>query len=240
MAMMRTALSQYLLDVHCLLRDRHRDRGSPPGAYLERDLEVLARSRRLYTERRVRRGPHGGVYYSGLSPETDLFVYDEPQFLHIEAKDLCGGLARAVTTEFWARALDLHLGRTRDTLSDSWMDHYSVLVVSSDLSDQMRAACIRWSICLVEPRRIPLAALGSIGLELGDHLQSAGCSAEDLRWACLPFNSRFPKDQNCVLLPFGRRRDVDALLRFQRLATFALRSDKYNFTGSNPQKAQHL
>jgi len=223
-AMMRAALSQYLFDVHRLLRDEQRERGAQPGLYLEEDLEGLARSRWLRTERRIRRGPHGGVYYSGLSPETDLFVYDGPQFLHLEAKDLCGGVGRAVPTEFWARALDLHLGRTRDSLSDSASDHYSVLVISSSSNDQMRAACIRWSICLVEPCLIPLTALGSVEPEMGDYLQRAGCTKEDLRWACLPFNRRFPKDQDCVLLPFGPRRNIEALLRFQRFVTGATNS----------------
>src|SRR5438046_2448624 len=117
-AMMRFALSDFLLDVHLLLRDNGRERGVRPGVCLERDLEALAHSRWLHTERRVRRGPHGGVYYSGLAPETDLFVYDGPQFLHVEAKDLSYPVGRAVPTEFWARALDLHLGRTRDTFSE--------------------------------------------------------------------------------------------------------------------------
>lgn len=186
---------------------------------------MLAYSRCLHTERRVRRGPHGGAYYSGLEPETDLFVYDGPQFLHLEAKDVSGGVGRAVPTEFWARALDLHLGRACDTLPDSPRDHYSVLVVSSNSNDQMRAACIRWGICLVEPSRIPLAVLANMEAEIGECLQGAGCSREDLRWARLPFNQRFPRRQDCVLFPLGplrNRATVDALLRFQRIATRAI------------------
>lgn len=108
---MRSALSQYLADIHELLRDEQRQRGTWPGVYLEQDLETLAHARSLWTERRVRRAPYGGAYYSGLTPETDLFVYDGPQFLHIEAKDVCAAIGRAIPTEFWARALDLHLGR---------------------------------------------------------------------------------------------------------------------------------
>src|SRR5689334_6024119 len=98
---MRASLSDYLLAVHLLLRDVRRLRGDPPGSALERDLESIARARWLRAERRVRRGPHGGVYYSGLRPETDLFIYDGPEFLHIEAKDLSGPLTRAIPTEFW-------------------------------------------------------------------------------------------------------------------------------------------
>ncbi len=84
---MRDSLSEFLWDAYRLLRDQSRDRGTPPGSALERDLQELAQLRWLHTERRTRRGPHGGTYYSGLSPETDLFVYDGPEFLHIEAKD---------------------------------------------------------------------------------------------------------------------------------------------------------
>ena len=112
---MRPALSRYLLDVYRLLRDEHRERGLRPGPALERDLEGLAQSRWLHTERRARRGPFGGAYYSGLAPETDLFVYDGPQFLHVEAKDLdndpvlAGKLALPGYKARPERALLLHL-----------------------------------------------------------------------------------------------------------------------------------
>jgi hypothetical protein len=219
---MRSALTLYLADVHCLLRDEQRDRGCRPGPLLELDMERLANTRWLHAERRVRRGPYGGVYYSGLAPETDLFVYDGPQFLHVEAKDFCGSVGRAIPTEFWARALDLHLGRSRDTLPESPRDHYPVLVVSSDANDQMRRACLRWGICLVEPTRIPLVVLASLLECLGDSLDLAGCATGDLSWACLPFNRRFPREEGGVLLPLGRlasQRPIEALLRFQRIAS---------------------
>lgn len=219
---MRTALSSYLLEVHQLLGDQRRDRGIWPGSALERDLQALAESRWLHAERRVRRGPYGGVYYSGLRPETDLFVYDGPEFLQIEAKDLTGSMSRAIPTEFWARALDLHLGRARDTLPEARKDHYPVLVFSTSVTDELRAACIRWGISLLEPRRIPFAILGFLEDGIGDCLQQAGCSAEDLRWACLPYNDRFPRNNGGVLFPFGPIRSkpaVAALLRLQRIAT---------------------
>lgn len=219
--LMRPALSRYLLDVQRLLRDEQRERGLRPGPALERDLERLAQSRWLHTERRARRGPFGGAYYSGLAPETDLFVYDGPQFLHVEAKDLTATLGRAVPTEFWARALDLHLGRACDTLPESPRDHYVVLAISSNSNDVLRAACLRWGICLVEPSRVPLAAIEAMEPSVADHLRQAGCSEQDLRCACLPFNRRFPREADGVLLPLGRLRSrsvVDALLRFQWIA----------------------
>lgn len=223
---MRSALSQYLADVHELLRDEQRHRGEQPGAYLEQDLQALARSRLLWTERRVRRAPYGGAYYSGLTPETDLFVYDGPQFLQIESKDLCAAIGRAIPTEFWARALDLHLGRACDTLADSPRDHYVVLVAAEGATDQIRAACLRWGICLVEPGRVPILVLGHM-VEAADALLTrAGCAKADLQWACLPFNRRFPVEGRCVLLPFSRFRNnsvTDALLRFQRIATVGFR-----------------
>ncbi len=223
--MMRTALAQYLLDVQLLLRDQHRERGDRPGACLEFDMERLAHLRWLHAERRVRRGPYGGVYYSGLSPETDLFVYDGPQFLHIEAKDLCCGVGRAVPTEFWARALDLHLARACDTLPESPRDHYPVLVVSSSSNDQLRRACLLWGICLLEPSRTPLPVLANSSADIVDCLQRAGCTEEDLIWACLPFNLRFPRNEGGVLFPLARMKRqsaIEALLRFQRIAGHVL------------------
>ncbi len=219
---MRTALSDFLLEAHGLLRDPGRRRGSPPGFALETDLEAIAAALWLRTERRVRRGPHGGVYYSGLSPETDLFVYDGPEFLHIEAKDLSNRLNRVIPTEFWARALDLHLGRVRDSLPESRKAHFPVLAVSSQATDELRGACVRWAICLLEPGRLPIPVLASSpNFEL---LQQAGCRVQDLEWACLPYNDRFPRHNEGVQFPFGPLRSkgaLTALLRFQLLATQA-------------------
>jgi hypothetical protein len=221
---MRAALSSFLLEAHWLLRDASRHRGSPPGSALERDLEAIAAARWLRTERRVRRGPHGGVYYSGLSPETDLFVYDGPEFLQIEAKDLSNPLSRVIPTEFWARALDLHLGRARDSLPESRKAHFPVLVVANQATDELRGACIRWGLCLLEPHRLPFPVLASYPGELTDLLQQAGSCRHDLNWASLPYNDRFPRDSDGVLFPFGPLRSkgaLTALLRFQQLATHA-------------------
>jgi hypothetical protein len=219
---MRASLSDYLYDVHRLLRNQTRSRGTPPGSALERDLEMSARARCLAAERRVRNGPHGGAYYSGLRPETDLFVYDGPEFLHIEAKDLAGPLARSIPTEFWARALDLHLGRAKDSLREPRRDHYPVLVVSLDATDDLRVACVRWGICLVEPRRIPFPVLASFDYVRNELLRQAGCAAQDLRWVCLSLTDRVPRAEGGVLFPFGpvrSRTTVSALLRLQRIAT---------------------
>lgn len=221
---MRTALSNFLLEAHWLLRDAGRRRGSPPGSALERDLEAIAAARWLRTERRVRRGPHGGVYYSGLTPETDLFVYDGPEFLQIEAKDLSNPLNRAIPTEFWARALDLHLGRARDSLPESRKAHFPVLVVSNQATDALRGACVRWGIFLLEPSRLPLPVLASYPDAIRELLQRAGCSVQDLNWASLPYNDRFPRNGDGVLFPFGPLRSkgaLTALLRFQQFATHA-------------------
>lgn len=221
---MRAALSSFLLEAHWLLRDASRNRGSPPGVALERDLEAIAADRWLRTERRVRRGPHGGVYYSGLSPETDLFVYDGPEFLQIEAKDHSSPLSRPIPTEFWARALDLHLGRARDSLPESRKAHFPVLVVSNLATDELRGACIRWGICLLEPSRLPFPVIASFPDAVKELLQQAGCSSHDLKWASLPYNHRFPRESDGVLFPFGPLRSkgaLAALLRFQQLATRA-------------------
>lgn len=221
---MRAALSSFLLEAHWLLRDANRHRGSPPGSALERDLETIASARWLRTERRVRRGAHGGVYYSGLSPETDLFVYDGPEFLQIEAKDLSHPLGRLIPTEFWARALDLHLGRARDSLPESRKAHFPVLVIANQATDELRGACIRWGLCLLEPGRLPLPVLASRPDELAGPLRQAGSSLQDLSWAALPYNDRFPRASDGVLFPFGPLRSkgaLKALLRFQKLATQA-------------------
>jgi hypothetical protein len=220
----RAALSSFLLEAHWLLRDASRHRGSPPGSALERDLEAIAADRWLRTERRVRRGPHGGVYYSGLSPETDLFVYDGPEFLQIEAKDHSNPLNRVIPTEFWARALDLHLGRARDSLPESRKAHFPVLVVANEATNELRGACIRWGLCLLEPSRLPFPVLTSYLGELTDLLQQAGSCRYDLNWASLPYNDRFPRIGEGVLFPFGPLRSkgaLAALLRFQQLATHA-------------------
>ena len=219
---MRAPLSNYLFELHLLLQDTNRRRGTPPGSALERDLEAIAHARWLRAERRVRRGPHGGVYYSGLRPETDVFVYDGPEFLQIEAKDVCGPMSWATPTEFWARALDLHLGRVKDSLAEARKAHYPVLVASSDVSDQLRGACIRWGICLLEPGRVPFPVLASQQSGITDLLQEANCSLDNLTWACRPYNERFPSYAGGVQFPFGpfrSKQSVAALLRFQHLAT---------------------
>jgi hypothetical protein len=228
---MRTSLSDYLLDVHLLLRDTNRRRGTPPGSALECDLEAIANARWLRAERRVRRGPYGAVYYSGLSPETDLFVYDGPEFLQIEAKDLCRPMSRTTAAEFWARSLDLHIGRAKDSLEGPRKAHYPVLVVSTDVSDQLRGACIRWGICLLEPGRVPFPVLASQEAAITDLLQEVNCSLQALTWACRPYNERVPRYAGGVQFPFGpirSRGSVAALLRFQQLATRVNRAVERN------------
>jgi hypothetical protein len=221
---MRGSLSDYLLEVQLLLRNTNRRRGAPPGSALERDLEAIAHARCLRAERRVRRGPHGGSYYSGLTPETDVFVYDGPEFLQIEAKDLGGPMSRATPTEFWARSLDLHLGRAKDSLAEASKSHYPVLVAATDANDLLRGACIRWGISLLEPGRVPFPVLASQQAGIKDLLQEANCGLDTLTWACRPFNERFPRYSGGIHFPFGPVRSkwsVAALLRFQYLATQA-------------------
>lgn len=233
---MRAPLARLLLDVHLLLRDEGRERGTRPGLGLEEDIEDLAHWRGLHTERRVRQGPHGAVYYSGLTPETDLFVYDGPQFLQVEAKDLTGCVGRAIPTEFWARALDLHLGKACHSLPEQSHEHYVALVAAGRSSDELRAACLRWGIFLVEPCRVPLVSLVEAGPETNDLLARAGCSRDEFRWSCLSFNDRFPMDSFGVFLPFGRFRSqssVAAVLRFQRLMTDALASGVQGLNASS-------
>lgn len=223
---MRTALRRYLLDVHLLLRNEQRDRGATPGAALELDMEFLAQARSLYVERRVKRGPYGGTYYSGLSPETDLFVYDGPQFLHIEAKDTSTSIARSVPTEFWARALDLHLARSYNTPPELTKDHYPILVAAYDANDSLRAACLRWGICLVEPCLVPLPVLVGSLEEIEECLRHALCTKEDVDWTCGPMNRRFPRRDSGIVFHPGRFRTnstIDAILRFQRIASRAFR-----------------
>jgi hypothetical protein len=213
-------LSNYLLEVHLLLKDTNRRRGTPPGSALERDLEAIAPARWLRAERRVRRGPHGGAYYSGLRPETDVFVYDGPEFLQIEAKDLGGPMSRTTPTEFWARSLDLHLGWAKDSLAEARKAHYPVLVASTDVSDELRGACIRWGICLLEPGRVPFPVLAAHPAGITDLLQGANSSFDTL--TCRPYCERFPRYAGGVKFPFGpirSKRSVAALLRFQYLAT---------------------
>ncbi len=219
---MRAGLASFLYEAHCLLRDAKRSRGSPPGSALERDLESIAAARWLRTERRVRRGPHGGAYYSGLSPETDLFVYDGPEFLQVEAKDFSSPVGRVIPTEFFARALDLHLGRARDSLPESRRAHFPILVVASQAADELRVACMRWGICLLEPGRVPFPVLSFRADQFAPLVRQAGSSFRDLDWVSLPYNERFPRADDGVLFPFGPLRSkgaVAALLRFQHLAT---------------------
>ena len=240
---MRRSLSNYLLKVHELLRDQSRDRGVRPGSPFERDLQAVAAEQWLHSERRVRCGPHGGVYYSGLTPETDLFVYDGPAFLHIEAKDWSSLLSRSIVTEFWARALDLHLGLSKDALPSSRMDHYPVLVTGAGATDELRAACIRWGVWLLEPQRIPLVALRSDEDFIADSMRDSGCSIQDLRWACLPLRGRFPRSYGGISVPFGPVRSgrvVRSLLRFQQLATtatFAHRRELHRRSNGGPPQS---
>ena len=125
---MRQRLSNLLLEIHNLLRDKTRDRGNQPGSQLERDVEWLASFCWLSSYRRTKQVPFGGAYYSGLHPETDLFVYDAPQFLQIEIKDT--NVSRLAVTELWARALPT-LG-TR------------LHVISPRESQPLCGACYRW------------------------------------------------------------------------------------------------
>jgi hypothetical protein len=111
------------------------------------------------------------------------------------------------------------------SISESPRDHYPVLVVTSGANEQLRVACLRWSICLVEPTRIPLPALAWMESDVREYLQRAGCPSDDVRWACLPFNRRYPPGDGGILVPFGPLRaqsSVEALLRFQRIATLGM------------------
>src|ERR1700704_1656000 len=137
---MRSELSNLLLEIHLLLRDEHRSRGDQPGPQLERDVEGLARLRWLSSDRRTCRAPFQGAYYSGLRPETDLFVYDGPHFLQIEIKDT--RVSRLALADLWARALDLHLGNSLANHHPENRNHYVVLVVAGSLDDRFRTACL--------------------------------------------------------------------------------------------------
>jgi hypothetical protein len=218
---MRRRLVNLLLETHCLLRDPNRDRGIRPGPQLERDVEWLANLSLLSSIRRAKEAPFGG-YYSGLLPETDLFVYDGPEFLQIEIKDTC--FSRFHVTELWARALDLHLGSACTTYSLPNRRHYVLLVVAGSVDDRLRSACVRLGIILIEPRRLPIAILQYLVPNLAPHLCGSGCTPHDLEIASLPFNRRFPVATNGILVPYGRFRSggaVHAILRFQELATRA-------------------
>jgi hypothetical protein len=143
---MRLRLSNLLLEIHFLLRDEHRDRGDQPGPQLERDVEWLTKLHWLSTDRRTYKAPFNGTYYSGLRPETDLFVYDGPQFLQIEIKDM--KVSRLAVTELWARALDLHLGNSLTAHHPENRSHYVVLVIAGSVDDRLRTACLRWAFTL--------------------------------------------------------------------------------------------
>lgn len=98
---MRERVVNWLLDVRVHLNDSERQRGQPPGAALEHNIERLAGLRWLLTERRTRRGALGSAYYSGLTPETDLFAYARPKFFQTEVKDYSASIGRTVVTELW-------------------------------------------------------------------------------------------------------------------------------------------
>jgi hypothetical protein len=154
---MRSELSNLLFEIHLLLRDEHRSRGNQPGPQLEQDVERLARLRWLSSDRRTCKAPFQGAYYSGLRPETDLFVYDGPQFLQIEIKDT--RVSRLAVSDLWARALDLHLGNSLAAHHPENRSHYVALVAAGSLDDRLRIACLRWGIILIEPLRLPLVVL---------------------------------------------------------------------------------
>jgi hypothetical protein len=217
---MRQRLSNLLLEIHFLLCDKRRDRGDQPGTRLEQDVEDLARQCWLSSKRRTKQAPFGGACYSGLQPETDLFVYDGPQFLQVEIKDT--NITRLAVTELWARALDLHLGYSCATYHPEYRNHYVVLVVAGSVDDRLRAACLRWGINLVEPLRLPIPVLESLVPGSGSKMGMCGCSARDLDLAIRPFNQRFPSAGNGILVPYGRFRSrsvVGSVLRFQTLVT---------------------
>jgi hypothetical protein len=223
---MQKRLASLLLDVHALLNDAARQRGAPPGAALEMDIERLAALHWLPTERRIRCGALGSTYFSGLTPETDLFAYAKPEFLQAEVKDYSCGIGRAVVTELFARAMDLHLGRSRRVHPDSAWDHYVVLVAAGGVNQSLRVACLRFGICLVEPRLMPLPVLGRHLSTLKPLLVDAGCTQHAMCTACLPFSRRFPRDQGAVRLDAGELqsdRVVQSLLRFQELGTHSMR-----------------
>jgi hypothetical protein len=219
---MRQRLLNLLFDVYVHLNDSRRERGQPPGVALEVDIERLAGKHWLVTERRTRRGPLGSAYYSGLSPETDLFAYAKPEFVQAEIKDLSSTVGRTVVTDLFARAMDIHLGRAYDGDPDAAWDHYAVLIAAGGADDVMRAACLRLGICLIEPQLVPLPVLGRSLMVRDPLLIEAGCPQRDLRIACLPFSRRFPCNRGAVCLDASAlhsNRIVGALLRFQELGT---------------------
>ena len=224
---MRLRLTNLLLEIHFLLRDERRVRGDQPGPQLERDVEWLTKLRWLSTDRRAYRAPFDGAYYSGLRPETDLFVYDGPQFLQIEIKDT--KVSRLAVTELWARALDLHLGNSLTAHHPENRSHYVVLVAAGSVDDRLRTACLRWGINLVEPLRLPLHVLLTLMPNHRSEMNICRCSTRDLEIATLPFNVRFPSASNGVLVPYGRFRSrsaADSILKFQALMTGIYHSER--------------
>ena len=189
---LRATLCKFLMDACRLVRDESRDRGLRPGVLFEMDLERRAHAHLLHAERRVFEAPHGGTYYSGLKPETDLFVYDGPQFLQIEAKDLSCGVSRAIVHDFWARAIDLHAGRLCESYQDLRADHFVILVVTSKVTESLRIACLRYSIVLLEPNLFPFALFVPYLGQLERMLNLTRCRLEDVKWASQPFNTSYP------------------------------------------------
>jgi hypothetical protein len=214
--------ADWLLDVHALLNDGSRQRGVPPGSALETDIERLASRHWLPTERRIRRGPLGASYYSGLTPETDLFAYARLEFLQTEVKDYSCAIGRAVVAELFARAVDLHMGRARHVNPELAWDHYVALVAAGGADQNVRVACLRFGICLVEPCLVPLPVLGKHLPTLKHLLVDSACPEDALRTACLPFSQRFPHEHGAVWMDGGTLhsdRVVQCLLRFQALGS---------------------
>jgi hypothetical protein len=182
----------------------------------------LAQQCWLHAERRTRRAPYGGSYFSGLHPETDLIVYDGPEFLQIEVKDYARQIGRFEVTELWARALDLHLGRASSAWANPAKDQYVILIAAGGADDTIRIACLRWGICLIEPSLVPILNLADICPDIDHSLNLSGVISNMLKWSCLPLNRRVPVSSNKIALPLGPFRNEAALrslLRLQGMGT---------------------
>jgi hypothetical protein len=182
----------------------------------------LAHNRWLHAERRVREAPYGGSYFSGLHPETDLLVYDGPEFLQVEIKDYARPIGRFEVTELWARALDLHLGRASLAWDNPSKDQHVILIAAGGADDSIRIACLRWGICLVEPDRVPILTLAGICPDIDRLCNQSGTISKMLAWACLPLNRRAPMAANQITIsagPFRNEVALRSLLKFQKMST---------------------